>query len=88
MARETTGTWNGVKSVGAKNAVAYNASDTVGFTVRPDAVYVGVSGNVVAVMDDGAVTIPNVPVGILPISPTRINVTSTTASGFVAFYFE
>lgn len=68
-------------------AVAVTPSDTVNFTEVPRAIYVGGAGNIVAVMDGAAVTFTGVPVGtILPIKPTRINLTSTTATLMLALY--
>jgi len=72
-------------------AVAITPSDS---TLIPETrgVYVGVGGNVVAFMINGAgvyaaVTFTNVPSGaILPIRCTRINSTSTTATNMVALY--
>jgi len=53
----------------------------------PRSLYVGVSGDVVAVAINGAtVTFKAVPVGVLPIQFKRINSTSTTATDMVALY--
>jgi hypothetical protein len=72
-------------------ACAYNAvavtpnNDTVIPTTR--ALYVGVAGNIVVRMADGAqVTFANVPVGIIPIQVDRVLATSTTATNIVALY--
>ena len=72
-------------------AFAITPSDS---TLIPETrgVYVGVGGNVVALMLNSAgayaaVTFSNVPSGaILPIRCTRINSTSTTATNMVALY--
>jgi len=63
-------------------------SDTVDFVRPPLAIYVGGTGNIIAVNGDGStVTLSAVPVGtLLPISPRRINATSTTATLMVAFF--
>jgi len=77
--------------------VAITPSDTVdigettpddGKATAPQAVYVGGTGNVVAVMGDGTTgTFTGVPAGtVLPITPIRINSTSTTATALVALY--
>jgi hypothetical protein len=77
--------------------VAITPSDTVaigettaadGKARAPQAVYVGGTGNVVAVMGDGTTgTFTGVPAGtVLPITPIRINSTSTTATALVALY--
>lgn len=76
---------------------AITPSDTVaigettagdGLARVPRAVYVGGTGNIVAVNQDGStVTFNGVPAGtVLPIMPLRINSTSTTATGLVALY--
>jgi len=71
------------------DAEAITASDTVVFTKArvTRGVYVGVGGNVVALIGGSAITFSNVPTGmILPISCTRINSTSTTATNMVALF--
>jgi hypothetical protein len=74
----------------ASRGFAITPSDTVSFTLDrvSRGIYVGVAGNVVAVMLDGSVlTFVGVPAGaILPIQCTRINNTSTTATTMVALY--
>ena len=52
------------------------------------ALYVGTTGDVVLIAeeDDAAVTLPNVPVGILPVSTKSVLATGTTASDIVALY--
>lgn len=72
-------------------AIAITPSDS---TLMPETrgVYVGVGGDVVALMKGAAgtyaaVTFKNVPSGaVLPIRCTRINSTNTTASSLVALY--
>lgn len=80
------GTWTNTAS--ATKAVAISKSDTVNFvggTCR--AIYVGGTGDIVAVMaDDTVATFSAVPVGILPIQAKRVNSTSTTATNMVALY--
>lgn len=77
--------------------VAVTPSDTVnigptseraGTGERPDALYVGGAGNLVAVMPDGSTaTFTGVTAGtILPIRPSRVNATSTTATAILALY--
>lgn len=70
------------------NFSAITPSDTAYLTSIPKAIYVGVGGNVVAVnASDVAVTLKNIPDGtVLPIRPTRINATSTTATDIVGLY--
>ncbi len=50
------------------------------------ALYVGVTGDVVAIVDGQAITFKAVPVGVLPIRCTRVNSTNTTATDIVALY--
>ena len=51
------------------------------------ALYIGVTGNVKVDMVGGtAVTFANVPVGIFPVSVTRVYSTGTTASSIHALY--
>ncbi len=52
------------------------------------ALYVGTAGDVVliAAEDENAVTLPSVPVGILPVSTKSVLATGTTASDIVALY--
>ena len=50
-------------------------------------IYVGVGGDVVAIVNGSAVTFKNVQSGsILPIRATRVNATSTTATDMVGLY--
>lgn len=88
MASKQDGTFTGVNPMGAKDAVAITPHDTTDIAVQPDAIYVGVGGDVVAIMDGSAITFKAVPVGILPIRPTRINTTNTTATDMVALYYK
>jgi hypothetical protein len=68
--------------------VAVVRSDTVNFAVVPDAIYVGVGGNIVGVMpDDTTITFLGALTGtILPFKLKRINLTNTTATDLVACY--
>lgn len=66
---------------------AVTTSDTVNLTKVARGFYIGVSGNVVLVLENGAtVTFKAVPVGILPVRAKRVNATSTTATDIVALY--
>lgn len=51
-------------------------------------IYVGVSGDIVAILCPGtaAVTFKSVPVGILPIEASRVKATGTTATDLLALY--
>jgi hypothetical protein len=72
---------------GYSTAVAVTPSDTVVFTQgKCSALYVGVTGDVVALIGGAAITFKAVPVGILEIECTRVNSTSTTATDMVALY--
>ena len=77
--------------------IAITPSDTVaigestagdGKKRAPRAVYVGGTGALVAVMADGTTaTFSGIPAGtVLPIQPTRINATATTATLLLALY--
>lgn len=84
-------------AVSYSNAVAIAKSDTVNFDgsvstsgagVKPcDAIFVGGTGVVVAVLQDGAAVNFTCAVGeILPIRAIRVNDASTTATLMVALY--
>ena len=66
---------------------AVTPSDSTNFTTRPRAIYVGVSGDVVAIgIDNVSVTFKSMAVGWHPIRPKRINATLTTATNIIAVY--
>lgn len=67
---------------------AITPSNTVDFAFTVRGIYVGATGDVAAVNEDGtAVTFVGVPTGfILPIRANRVNVTNTTASSLVGLY--
>lgn len=82
MAKNNSGLWS------ANVAVAITPDNATNF---PDGqcrgIYVGVGGDVVAVVDGAAITFKNAPSGaIIPIQATRVNSTSTTATNLVALY--
>ena len=56
--------------------------------VACQALYIGTTGNVaiIAEGDSAAVTLKNVPVGVLPIACKNVMSTNTTASDIVAIY--
>ena len=70
----------------------YAKSDTVVCPADPNgnpaqAVYNGGAGNIVVANKDGSTTLLTaVPLGVIAISPYRINSTSTTAGPFVLLY--
>lgn len=71
----------------ARDAVAVTPSDATNLTYVTRALYVGVTGDVVAVMQSGAVvTFKAAPVGVLPICVSRVNATGTTATNILALY--
>ena len=71
----------------ASRAEVVVPSDTVALTRVARALYVGVSGNIAVVMKDGTeVTFVAVPVGIFPVSVSRVDSTSTTATNMIALY--
>ena len=71
----------------ASDFAAITTSDTVGFP-QCRGIYVGVTGNVVAVTSAGvAVTFIGAVAGsVIPVQAVRVNATSTTASSLVALY--
>lgn len=73
---------------GALSWKSVTPSDTVNIPGGvPKGIYVGVAGNIALVsFEDVAVTLANVPVGVHPLRPKRINSTGTTATNIVALY--
>lgn len=69
----------------AGSGFAITPSDTVDLTIRTRGIYVGVSGNVAAVMEDNvAVTFVGLAAGMVhPFRVRRINSTGTTATSIV-----
>jgi hypothetical protein len=62
----------------------HNATD---FIKLPRAIWVGGAGNVACEFPSGTVLIQGVPAGtLLPIRPSRINATNTTATLMVALF--
>jgi hypothetical protein len=51
-----------------------------------DAIYVGGAGNIVAIVGGTTSTIAAVAGAILPLAVSRVNATSTTATGLKALY--
>jgi hypothetical protein len=76
--------------VPARNAAAITPSDTVDLTSPTRGLYVGVSGDVVAIMaDDGttSVTFTGLAAGVVhPLRVKRVKSTGTTATNIVALY--
>ena len=76
----------------ADNAVAITPHDSNDLVAQPRAVYVGGAGNLSVEMLDGSnaaanVTFTAVPAGtVLPIRPTKIRATDTTASLIVGMW--
>jgi hypothetical protein len=82
-------TVNGVPYAGsAANAIAVTPSDSTPLSPGALALYVGVAGDVTAIMLSGAtVLFSAVPAGsVLPIQVTQVKATGTTASGIVAIW--
>jgi len=68
-------------------AEAVTPSDSTNFTGgRAVALYVGVAGDVTAVVGGTAVLFKALPVGVHRIAATRVNSTATTATNMVALY--
>jgi hypothetical protein len=71
----------------ALRAEVVTPSDTVNFPSGAcRALYVGVTGDVTAVVSGTAILFKAVPVGILPVSCSRVNLTATTATSIVVLY--
>jgi len=71
------------------NAVAVVPSDTVSLALVPTrGLYVGVAGNVTALLaDDSVVTFTGLTAGVVhPIAIKRVNLTATTATTMLALY--
>ncbi len=73
---------------GYSSAVVVAPSDSVNFTAGAcHALYVGGTGNIVAIVSGVAITFNGAVAGtILRIRATRVNLTNTTATGLVALY--
>lgn len=68
-------------------AQAVTPSDTNDFTGgQAKALYIGVAGNVTAIVGGQAILFTAMPVGIHRIACTRVNATATAATGIVALY--
>ena len=74
------------ESAPATGAVAVTPSDTVNLLNEARSLYIGVTGDVTAVVRGATVLFKAVPVGILPVRVTRVNNTNTTATNIVALY--
>lgn len=71
----------------ADYAKAVTPHDSTNFDNPCRALYVGTSGNIVAIINGTAITFVGVSGGsIMPVRATRVNSTSTTASNIVALY--
>lgn len=70
-----------------ETAEAVTPSDTVGFLGgKCRAIYVGVTGDVTAVVGGAAVLFKAMPVGVHWIACTRVNATATTATNILALF--
>ncbi|NSZ73330.1 hypothetical protein G6L74_06180 [Agrobacterium tumefaciens] len=68
----------------ATDAFSIAPSDSVDLVDIPRAIWVGTGGNIALAMTSGNVTLLNVPDGtLLPVRPSRVRVTGTTASNMV-----
>lgn len=69
-----------------EHAIAATPSDSTTYTPS-SGVYVGVSGNLAVTHPSGAViTYTNIPVGLHPISVTKVMATNTTATSIIVVY--
>ena len=70
-----------------RNAAAITPSDTTTFTNVSRGIYVGVTGDVTAVVNGSAVLFKAVPAGtVLRIAASRVNSSATTATNMVALW--
>lgn len=77
---------NADATVAAYKIVSVTPSDATTIPVTRS-LWIGVTGNVAVIDADGnTVTIPNVPVGVLPVQVQKVMSTNTTASSILAFY--
>lgn len=68
-------------------AVAVTPHDSTNLDKETRGLYVGVSGDVVAIIGGIAITFTAMAAGIIhPIAVTRVNSTNTTATNLVAIY--
>jgi hypothetical protein len=75
-----------VQSAGARQATAVTKSDVT--VVNFEALYIGVTGDVAVITKGGTtITFKNVPVGILPISCTKVLSTGTGASEIIGLEY-
>jgi hypothetical protein len=74
----------------ASIGVVVTPSDTVNISAdnfRCRGLYVGTGGDLAVLMDNGSVTLANVPTGsVLPVRTKRVLLTGTTATDIVAFF--
>lgn len=70
-----------------ENGAVVVPSDSTEFTIQPRAIWVGGAGNISLVLGGTTITLNSVSAGtLLPIRPTRINSTGTTATSMVALW--
>lgn len=88
LGRDRNGSFTEVQDTSpADSAVAITPSDTVNFSSACRAIYVGVTGDITAVVNGTAVLFKNCQAGsIIPIVATRVNATGTAATNLVALY--
>jgi hypothetical protein len=67
-------------------ALAVTPHDSTNLVSMTRGLYIGVAGDVTAVIGGSAVLFKAVPVGILPVAVTRVNATATTATNILALY--
>lgn len=73
---------------GFQDAVNVVTNDNYVYDRTPDALWVGVGGDVAVELDSGFVAFKNVPAGILPICPRKIFATGTDADAILALYYK
>lgn len=73
---------------GGQDAVNVVPDDNYVYDRVPDALWVGISGDIAVEMNSGVVVFKNIPVGILPICPTKILASGTSADAILALYYK
>lgn len=71
----------------ASDGFAISTNNSTDFTVQPRGIYVGGAGDVAVILGGSTLTFVGVVAGsILPISPTRVMATGTSATDLIGLY--
>lgn len=72
------------QNTSASSFAAVSPNDTADLPTRPRFLIIGTAGNISVAGTNGVQTTIPVPAGVIPISPTRVYATGTTALNIVA----